>query len=228
MSRSQRQFVFLWAPIALFTSSFMANFCPARSTNKEALTSICQVDFKNFPYPWDTAMEEGPAAEYPAAATTTFRPYIWLNPLPQQHVRTTNGLYRFFGSAQDSQDPQQEGLLSVDRVIYGASISDGTEEAAVHLNYSGGGTANWDFLYIYALSSGQPKLLALLGAGSRAYGGLGHVEIANRILTLDFNDPDRRQGDCCSEGYVRVHFLWQENHFAPKGPVERGDWPKQN
>jgi len=187
--------------------------------------SIRQIDFKNFIYPWGKTMEDGPAADYTDAAA---RPYVWLNPVPQLRTRVIKGMHHFYVSGEDPDEHSHDPLVSVDDVTYGDLDSDRIEEAAVHLNCSSGGTANWDFLYVYKLTDGHLKLFGILGAGSRAYGGLGRVAISGGFLILDFNDPDRRQGDCCSEGYIRVRFRWQNGHFVEEGPRERGDWPKQN
>jgi hypothetical protein len=185
-------------------------------------TSSSQIDFENFTYPWGKTMEDGPAADYTNIAA---RPYVWLNPLPQQSIRVTKGAHHFHVSGEDPADRSHDPLVSADEVVYGDLDSDGVEDAAVHLNYSSGGTANWDFLYVYKLTDGHPMLLGLLGAGSRAYGGLGRVAISGGFLTLDFNDPDRRHGDCCSDGYVRVRFRWRNDHFVEEGPRQRGNWP---
>jgi hypothetical protein len=184
--------------------------------------SIRQIDFKNFTYAWDKSMETGPAVEYTQAASS---PYVWLNPLPRQHIRAIKSMHHFYAPGEDPHDRWHDPLVSVDAVTYGDLDSDGIEVAAVHLNYSTGGTYNWDFLYIYTLAGGHTKLLALLGSGSRGDGGLGRVVISDGILVLDFSDPDRRKGDCCSDGYVRVRFRWQNGHFVEEGRRERGDWP---
>jgi hypothetical protein len=108
-------------------------------------------------------------------------------------------------------------------VTYGDIDGDGAEEAAVHLNYSTGGTANWDYLYVYKLEHGRPKLMERLESGSRVSGGLVRSAIEKEILILDFADPERSAGDCCSEGYIRVHYRWQDGRFVETGARERGD-----
>ncbi len=224
MFETPYQSVFLRA----FFASITVSFCSTQArpaTTGQTVKSIRQIDFKNFTYPWGKTMEDGPAADYADAAA---RPYIWLNPLPHQSIRGPKGAHPFYESSDDPDERSHDPRVSVDDVTYGDLDSDGIEEAAVHLNYGTGGTYNWDFLYIYKLSGGHPRLLALLGSGSRGDGGLGRVVISGGFLVLDFNDPDRRQGDCCSEGYVRVRFRWQNNHFVEEGRRERWEWPKQN
>jgi hypothetical protein len=80
-----------------------------------------------------------------------------------------------------------------------------------------------DYLYIYRESSTGPKLLGILKAGSRADGGLFRTAIRQGLLVLDFADAERRVGDCCSEGYIRVCYRWRNGSFNEEGPRERGD-----
>jgi hypothetical protein len=108
-------------------------------------------------------------------------------------------------------------------VTYGDLDGDQSEVAAVALNYSGGGTANWDYLYVYKLEKGVPRLRGWLESGSRADGGLVGVTIQNGQLILDFADSERRIADCCSEGYIRVRYVWKERRFVETGARERGD-----
>jgi len=108
-------------------------------------------------------------------------------------------------------------------VTYGELEGDQNEEAAVDLNYSGGGTANWDYLYVYKLEKGVPRLLGWLESGSRAYGGLVKVTIQNNELLLDFSDSEKRKGECCSEGFIRVRYTWRVGQFVETGAREKGD-----
>ena len=93
----------------------------------------------------------------------------------------------------------------------------------VDLLFRTGGTANWHYLYVYAPSNGPPKLLGILESGSRADGGLVRVAIQPRLLILDFADTRRRMADCCSEGWVRVAYRWQNMHFVEAGSRNYGD-----
>ncbi len=108
-------------------------------------------------------------------------------------------------------------------VTYGDLRSEGREAAAVDLIYSTGGTANWHYLYVYALEKGSPQLLARLESGSRADGGLVKVTIEKNELILDFADGARRVGDCCSPGYIRAKYRWQSGRFVEVGSRLSGD-----
>ena len=178
-------------------------------------TDIRSLDFKNFSFEWDNAMKKSPS----------YAPWHWLTSLPQSRIHVENGSHRFYEKNQSQFERVVAPLVSVEGVVFGDVDGDGVEDAAVHLNYSTGGTLNWDYLYVYRESSSGPKLLGILKAGSRADGGLlrDRTLIQNGLLTLDFADAERRVGDCCSEGYIRVRYRWRDGAFVEEGPRERGD-----
>jgi hypothetical protein len=138
----------------------------------------------------------------------------WLTSPPDLRFKSVNGIHHFYIPGQDNYEREHAPLVSVDSVNYGDLDGDGVEEAVVALNYSTGGTANWDYLYVYKLESGQPQLLARMRTSSRGYGGLVRAFVRNQLLIVDFADPERGVGDCCSEGYVRVHCRWQEHRAS--------------
>jgi hypothetical protein len=178
-------------------------------------SSIRQIDFKNSSIPWDD--------ETAAPPSDGESLWYWLDRVPEPRVRLANGLHHFYKPGQSQIEREHAPILSMDSVAYGDLDGDGTEEAAVHLNYTEGGTANWDYLYVYKIVHSQPKIMSILEGGSRAYGGLTRVAIQNGLLVLDFADPDRRVGDCCSEGYIRVHYRWSNSKFVENEPRERGN-----
>ena len=176
------------------------------------ITNIHQIDFKNFAYPWDESTEDVPL---------TWR---WTTlSSPPLRLQAVNGIHHFYEKGQSQTERARAPLFSVDSVTYGDLNGDGIEEAVVALNYSTGGTANWDYLYVYKLVHGHARLLGRMETGSRGYGGLVKVSIQNGLLVVEFTDADRHVGDCCSEGYVRVRYRWREGGFIEEGPRERGD-----
>lgn len=178
-------------------------------------TSIRQIDFKNSSIPWDDETA-APPSDWNSL-------WHWLKRIPEPRVRLTNGVHRFYEPSQSQIEREPASILSMDSVAYGDLDGDGMEEAAVHLNYTQGGTSNWDYLYAYKLVHSQLKVTSILKGGSRAYGGLIRATIHNGLLVLDFNDPDRSVGDCCSEGYIRVRYRWASGKFVEDGPRERGN-----
>jgi hypothetical protein len=181
---------------------WMASLAPASQE-----LDIRKIDFYNFAYPWN---------ELDVVPDT----WEWLTSSPAMRISTVGGLYSFHG---DGEEGFPAPLISVEAVTYGALLADGRDQAAVSLNYSTGGTANWDYLYVYTLEHGQPVLLARLRTGSRGAGGLIGVSIRHGLLILDFADKDRMDGDCCSEGYVRVKYRWEKGTFVEIGTRQRGD-----
>ena len=169
---------------------------------------IRQIDFRNFTYAWDE----------PIALDTTWR---WLDSSPQSHIKVSDGMYSF--DDENDMEGEPSPFLSVDSITYGDLTGDGTEEAIVKLNYSSGGTANWDYLYVYRLRKGHLLLLGRLESGTRGYGGLIRVTVEGASLVMDFADKDKLLGDCCSAGYIRVHYRWQRGTFVEFGARQYGD-----
>jgi len=178
-------------------------------------SDIRSIDFKSFSFPWDEGMEDPPS--YGPS------PWHWLKSLPESRIKVVSGIYHFYEPGQSPLERERAPLLRVHAIAYGDLNTDGTEEAAIHLNYSTGGTQNWDFLYIYRLVGDHPEPMGILRAGSRADGGLYRTAIQSGLLVLDFADADRSVGDCCSEGYIRVRYRLKNGSFGEEGPRERGD-----
>ena len=181
------------------------------TTSAQKLATVRQIDFDNFTYLSNDTSHDVPMN------------WKWLNSTPDKHFRMIDGIHHFYSAEQDSYERQHSPLISADSVTYGDLDGDGIEEAVVALNYSTGGTANWDYLYVYKLGQGgQIKLLARMQTGSRADGGLVRAFVRENLLVVDFADSDRRVGDCCSEGYVRVSYRWRDGAFVEEGKREHG------
>jgi hypothetical protein len=167
------------------------------------------VDFKNFSYRWQTRVGGVPSS------------WRWLPQSQNSDIRLLDGVHRF----QESGEPMLGSpYLMFWSVAFGDLTGDGRDEAAVDLIYSTGGTANWHYLYVYTTADGSPELLGILRSGSRADGGLVRATIQRRLLVLDFADTNRRMADCCSKGWVRVAYRWQDSHFAESGSRTYGDF----
>lgn len=117
-------------------------------------------------------------------------------------------------------------LVTLDSVDYGAPTGIKSTVAAVALTYHSGGTANWQYVYVLAFESGKPRLLAWLRTGSRADQGLREASITGGDLLLVVNDPDKRQGDCCSAGSIITRYRWLGSSFSAIGqPMYKTDPP---
>ncbi len=174
-----------------------------------AQQSVRNVDWRNFPYP---VKVQGVPAEVQ-----------WMSAVRRTETATLrNGKYVVPGTADVGSRP----LVTFDSVHYGALGGISSEVAVIVLTYHSGGTATWQYVYVFGADSGKPHLLAWLRTGSRADQGLREVSISNGDLVLEVNDPDRRQGDCCSAGTIITHYRWLGASFAAVGkPVYKTDPP---
>lgn len=174
--------------------------------------SIRDTDWKNFSYPlWET---DGVPGEI-----------HWMAPGAKEDALLINGRYIVPDDCSD--DIRFCPLVTFDSVSYGALAGIKSTVAVVVLTYHSGGTANWQYAYTFTLAeSGKPRLLAWLRTGSRADQGLREISITGGDLVLVVNDPDKRQGDCCSAGTITTRYRWVGNSFSAIGqPVYKGDPP---
>ena len=190
---------------------FAALALAAVTTNAQRATTIRQIDFDNFRYSWSDPGENIPET------------WHWIASPPDSHFTTVNGIYHFYDREQDRDEGRLAPRITVTSVTYGDVDGDGVDEALVALNYSPGGTGNWDYLYVYKLQDGRAHVIARLQAGSRGSGGLVRACIQENLLVAAFADSERLSGDCCSEGYIRVRYRWREDGFVEERTVERGD-----
>lgn len=176
-----------------------------------AQQSIRDVDWKNFSYP---LLETG-------AVPGQVR---WMAPRTREHASLINGTYVVHVNCSD--DIRFCPSVTFDSVDYGALNGINSTVAAVVLTYHSGGTAGWQYVYVFALESGKPRLLAWLRTGSRGAQGLREVSMTGGDLALVVNDPDKRQGDCCSAGSITTRYRWVGDSFSAVGqPVYKTDPP---
>ena len=172
--------------------------------------SIRDVDWKNFSYP--LLETHGVPGEVRWMALTAKEPASLIN--GRYVVPDCSGDIRFCP------------LLTFDSVNYGALTGIKSTVAAIVLTYHSGGTANWQYVYVFALESSKPRLLAWLRTGSRADRGLREVSITGGDVVLAVNDPEKQQGDCCSAGTITTRYRWVGNSFSAIGqPLHKTDPP---
>jgi hypothetical protein len=172
-----------------------------------AQTTIRQVDFKNFTYPWSEPTGWPHQVE-------------WLDTAGQKHVRLVNGRWRLDAEDQES-SPQFSGL-TLEEVRFDDVTGKGLTDAIVVLRFDTGGTQYSHYVYIYAFVARKPKLLAWFHSGDRAYAGLYRVYGQDGKLVIELFDPDKRSGDCCSTGFVRRRYQWHGGDFEVVGNPEFG------
>ena len=164
------------------------------------------IDFRNFTFPFPAEELLGVPAKMK-----------WMALDLKTTVTLRDGRYDF-----NKTDPSEGPSIALDRVLYGYLTSSKQLDAVVVLDYHTGGTAWWSYVYAFDLASNRPKLVGWLQAGSRADFGLYRLEVGNRSLMVDLLDPGRRQGDCCSDGFVRTRYTFRNGYFVQSGPREFG------
>jgi uncharacterized protein YecT (DUF1311 family) len=173
--------------------------------------SIRDVDWKNFSYP---LVEAGGAPEE----------VRWMPPGRNESVSLVNGRYVVPDDCADNL--RFCPLITFDSVEYGVLAGIKSTVAIVVLTYHSGGTSHWQYVYVFALESSRPRLVAWLRTGSRADQGLRQVSITGGNMVLVVNDPEKRQGDCCSAGTITTRYKWAGGSFSATGqPVHKIDPP---
>jgi hypothetical protein len=56
--------------------------------------------------------------------------------------------------------------------------------------------------------------------------GLRRASVDLGDLVLLVNDPERRQGDCCSTGTITYRYRWHDGSFHQVGSPVRADDPQ--
>jgi hypothetical protein len=184
----------LFALAVVLTLSAVALAQPATQTT----------DFGNFVYPWSDRFDRG------LASVSGWR---WMDTRNTRVLVLRNGSHDFGNGA---------GLLLLSSVTYGDLDGDGRDEAAVDLIRTSGGTANWHYLYVFRTVESVARPMAILRSGSRADGGLTSVAINKGLLILEFNDPEMRTADCCSDGFIRVQYRYDDARFIETAPRAKG------
>jgi hypothetical protein len=172
--------------------------------------SIRDVDFKNFAYPF--------LQRKYVSVPSRLR---WMPLLGANRIAMHDGQHRF-----PCVEPPCE-LLTLDRVDFGNISGVSGTTAIVTAVYHTGGTANWQYLYVIRLRAGKPQAMAWLEAESRSSNGLRSLMIDRGDLVLVVNDPDKRQGDCCSTGSITYRYRWSNDSFHQVGKPIRADDPQQ-
>jgi hypothetical protein len=164
-------------------------------------TSIRNIDFSNFRYPWPEAK----------GAQKTFS-------LKNGELPATRDKKGFI----DGMGVEMIG------VYYADVTRDNAEEAVVALDVQTGGSALPCIVYIYGLQVSKPKLLWAFWTGDRADEGLRNVYAEQGTLIVELYSSQDSRGDCCPRYYTRTIYQWTGKRFDRKGPVETLPNPDEN
>jgi hypothetical protein len=177
-----------------------------------AQSNIRQVDFKNFTYPLSGPLLGHDDLKWlgdPRDGYSKRAPIHLVNGKDLTKVGSYGEYVQWAG-------------FSLQSVQYADVTGDGTEDAIVALLYETGGTQTTNYVYIFKLDAGKPKLLAYCHTGDRAYSGLYKVYGEHRMLMFELLDPKKNLGDCCSSRIVRTRYRWQNGKFVRVGIPEYG------
>src|SRR2546421_201102 len=116
-------------------------------------------------------------------------------------------------------------------INYGDITGDGIEEAMVALGIDNHGSAIPDYVYIFAIENGKPKLIWDFETGDRADGGLRNVYADGGQLVIELFGKDRviggqlyrgEEGLCCPSSFTRTRYRWTGKRFeeTSKGVLE--------
>lgn len=185
----------------------------AGALNSQRHTEVRNIDFRNFtfPFPGDLALAVPDHMS-------------WMSNQVNTTVTLVNGRYDF-----NKNESFGGSSVILNQVHYGYLTMSGKLDAMVVLGYHSGGSAYWDYVYAFSFSSESPRLLGWFQTGSRADSGLYRLNVANGEFILDLFDPDKREADCCSSGFVRTRYVWRNGKFMLIGPPKFGrleDEPK--
>ena len=136
-------------------------------------------------------------------------------------MRLVNGRWRDPEKETDGPPAALSGL-TLESVSYTHLNDSPQEQAIIVLRFDTGGTQYWYFVYIYTMQAGAAKLLAYFHAGDRAASGLYQVYVNDGNLVVELFDPDKKIGDCCSNGFIRTRWHWRNGRFEQVGVAEFG------
>ena len=105
-------------------------------------------------------------------------------------------------------------------VIYGDLTGDGAEEAVVVTICNTGGTGQFSDGFVYTVRSGALVLLATLGVGDRADGGIHDVAIDGGTLTVHRYGTGPEGGACCPQVVESSRFRWNGKELVESGRSE--------
>ena len=188
------------SPIALLTLTL---FVSATGWPQSSNTDIRKVDFKNFTYPWLD----------PHGWPIHLQ---WIDPSLKSTIKLVNGRWEQPEETEKEDSQGFVGLLFND-ITYASFTAESAESAIVALKYDSGGPPYHYWVYIYGMTNGAPHLMGFFHAGDRAYNGLYRVFEKDHLLNVELYDPELKEGECCSTGYIDYQYRWNGAQFEQEG-----------
>ena len=129
-----------------------------------------------------------------------------------ESIVVTNGVFK-------SNNPDDATDFVVSKITYGYLTGDSNVIAIVVTVCNTGGTGNFSDGFIYGMVNNQPKLLAVINGGDRAYGGIHSATVDNGLLRVErFGTSD---GACCPEWLEIRNYKLQGGKLVEVGTLRR-------
>jgi hypothetical protein len=176
--------------------------------SQSSSVGIRSVDFKNFTYPWLD----------PHGWPNRMQ---WISPTLKSKIQLVNGQWDQRDEADKASNQEFEGLTYED-INYASFTPDSAESAIVVLRYDSGGPPFHFWVYIYGFANNEPELMGFFHAGDRSFNGLYRVFEKDHLLNVELFDPDLKEGECCSAGYIDFLYRWNGTKFQVAGKTKKG------
>ena len=128
-------------------------------------------------------------------------------------------LREYWGDEDWAQESNIQGFQT--DAVYGDLTGDGSEEAAVQVHYTMGGSGSFTGVFVYALEGGSPKLIATVRGGDRAHGGIKGVRIRNGQLLVENYRPDGEDCMSCYGSVLVSRYEWIADKLVNVGGAVR-------
>jgi hypothetical protein len=135
----------------------------------------------------------------------------------QEAVRT---LHEYWGTDDWVQESNVQEFQT--NIAYGDLTGDGSEEAAVQVHYTMGGSGSFTGVFVYTLQVESPKLMGTVKGGDRAQGGIKSVRIQNGQLIVESYGPDEQGCMACYGSVATTRYEWLGGSFVHVSETVRG------
>jgi hypothetical protein len=104
---------------------------------------------------------------------------------------------------------------------FGDITADGSEEAAVRVEYNLGGSGEFTAVFVYTMKDKSPSLLARLAGGDRAHDGIETVRILSGELIVGRYKPTADDCNACYGFVETTRYKWKVSKLVSVGVQER-------
>ena len=179
-------------------------FASTASTN-----NIYSIDFKNFHY----------RPSCLRLANTPAKVEQWQLSGSSESVVVTNGVYQ-------SNKPDDPIDFRIFKIAYGDLTGDSNDMAIVLTICNTGGSGDFSEGFVYGMVNDQPKLLAVISGGDRAYGGIKSAMIEQGTLRVEHYGTNG--GACCPEWIETTNYQFRDGKLVQARMKRRTKYVERN